>query len=742
MTFANPLPWWGLALVVIGAAATAWFAYNRTPLAAPRRAALSALRFLLLLALVLFLLRPVSNSIDADPRNVLVPILVDTSRSMSIEDAPAIRRIDRARQILAESLLPHLGSRYQVEVLGFGETVAPASPETLTASARRSDLEAALASLRDRFRGRSVAGIVLLSDGGDTSGGAERAAGEGPPIFAVGIGARAPGRDREVLSVTAAERILDDSRVDIAVSAVSHGFAGEPIALRLLENGRPIDIRRIVPAADGTPVRAVFQVSPAQGSTTVYRVEIPASDEELVPENNARGVLVQSPTRARRALLIEGAPGYEHSFLKRAWAGDRGLEVDAVAKKGRNEQGTDTFYVQAAKDRGQGLSNGFPSTREMLFAYDALVLGNVEGRQFTREQLEAMRAFVAERGGGLLVLGARSFLRQGLVGTALEEALPLDLSERGSDAVPASAPGSSPANRVTLTPAGETHPVMQLAPDPEVTRKRWAALPALASVASLGRTRPGASVLAVSSGPGGGPRPLLAVQRYGEGRSMVFAGEASWRWRMMMPVADRTFETFWKQTLRWLAVGAEDPTHIIIGPSPVPGEDVSVRIVVRTPAFEPVPDAKVTLRVGLPDGRSESLTATRDIATNDQGGDRGGYIASFRPGASGVYRLAADVSGPGGMTAAASTAVLVGGADLEMTDPRLNLRLLERVASVSGGRLVDEQQLATLGDMLKERARADTLGVQRDLWHTGWSFGAMLMLLAAEWILRRRWGLR
>ena len=49
-----------------------------------------------------------------------------------------------------------------------------------------------------------------------------------------------------------------------------------------------------------------------------------------------------------------------------------------------------------------------------------MIFGNVEADFFTRDQLELTSEFVAERGGGLLVLGARSFDRQGLAGTALE----------------------------------------------------------------------------------------------------------------------------------------------------------------------------------------------------------------------------------------------------------------------------------------------------------------------------------
>ena len=185
MSFANPLPWWALGLVVAAAALVAWLAYSRRTLPPSRRAVLVALRFITLLALVVFLLRPVASGIDADAHDAVVPILVDTSRSMGIEDAAGgDRRIERARRILVDRLLPALGSQFHVEVLGFGDGVAPVAPDALSATARRSDVEGALAGVRDRYRGRAVAGIILLSDGGDTSGAGERAAEGGPPIYA------------------------------------------------------------------------------------------------------------------------------------------------------------------------------------------------------------------------------------------------------------------------------------------------------------------------------------------------------------------------------------------------------------------------------------------------------------------------------------------------------------------------------------------------------------------------------
>lgn len=740
MSFANPLPWWGITLVMALAALVAWQAYRRFAGDPRRRALLVALRFVTLLLLILFLLRPVARGAGAGARDAVVPVLVDTSRSMSIEDADGMRRIDRARSLVESELLPALGQDFQVEILAFGEGVAVRQPSDLAATARRSDLTGALAELRERYRGRPVAGIVLLTDGGDTGTGEPAAGAQGfsAPVYTMGIGGEGAGRDREVLGVTTADAVLDDSRVELAVSAVSHGYGGEPFELRLLENGRPIEVRRAAPVADGVPVREVFRVSPARGTPTVYTVEIPSAGGELVPENNARSALVQPPARSRRVLLVEGAPGFEHSFMKRALASDKGLEIDSSVRKGTNEQGTDTFYIQASRSRSDALASGYPQRREQLFAYDTLVLANIDARQLTRAQMDMTRAFVAERGGGLLVLGARSFLKQGIIETQMEEILPLDLSGRGGAVLPASS--ARGMNRVSLTETGAAHPVMQLGAGSADTKQKWDAIPALASITPLGGPRAGASVLAVTTGPGGAPRALVAVQRYGEGRSMIFTGEASWRWRMMLPSADRTYDTFWRQAIRWLALPASDPFVVIAPSGGAPGDTLPLALLVRNAAFEPQEGATVDVEVAAPDGRIEKLRAA--AATGNTPDAAGRYVARFKPEQPGVYRVSAEARTGTTRIGTATTTMLVGGADLEMTDPRLNLRVLQRLSLASGGRTIAAGESAELIESLRAAVPAATLAVQRDLWHNGWSFAAIVLLLGTEWGLRRRWGLR
>src|SRR5206468_5447144 len=169
----------------------------------------------------------------------------------------------------------------------------------------------------------------------------------GPPVFAIGVGSPEGTRDREVLGVVAGDPRLDQASVDLHVTAISSGFGRTPFTLRVLANGQPVETRRLVPQADGSPIDEVFTVAPDPMNPTVYTAEVPADASESVSENNARSVLVGPAERKRRMLAIEGAPGFEHSFMTRAWAADSGLDVDSVVRKGKNGDGIDTFFVQA-----------------------------------------------------------------------------------------------------------------------------------------------------------------------------------------------------------------------------------------------------------------------------------------------------------------------------------------------------------------------------------------------------------
>ena len=743
MRLAYSLPWWLAVLLVAGIAAAAYVEYRRplAPLTARQRGVLVALRVLVLTTLVLFLFRPIAVLPPAGSRDAIVPILVDVSRSMRIADADGASRLARATSILKNDLLPNLSQHFTTELFSVGErldSVDASAIDRLGANARRTDLSGALAAIRDRYRGQRVAGVVVLSDGGDTGAGADAQAPsqDGPPVFAVGIGSADGLHDREILGVTAGDPRIDRSSIDLHVSAVSSGFGRTPFPVRLLANGRIVETRRVVPPADGSPVDEVFVLAPEPLNATVYTAEIPVLDGETVTENNARSVLVSPAGRKRRLLVVEGAPGFEHSFLTRTWAGDPSLDVDVVTRKGKNGEGADTYFVQAGPGRATALAAGFPARRDELFGYDALVIANVEGEFFTRAQLSLAADFVGERGGGLLVMGGRTFAQRGLSGTPLEEVLPVDLNDCRGGVVRTSTStdliGSH--NKMSLTADGETHPIMRLGAGLDEIRDAWTKLPALAASAPLGGPRPGAKILAMTTAPGGAVLPVVAVQRYGQGRSMVFAGEASWRWKMMVASSDRAYDVFWRQAARWLAADSPDPVAVAVPDTLEPGDLASVDIDARDASFVPVRDANVEAVLTMPGGESATLKVRR--------ADHGRFAAAIAPDRAGLYRLHAEARHGAESLGSADRWFYVGGGDREFADPRLNEGMLRRIARATGGRYVRPTEAAQLTSWLQSALPTNAQSERRDLWHEPWAFALIVILLSLEWTLRRRWGLR
>jgi uncharacterized membrane protein len=751
MQFAVVLPWWALLLLAAAIGVVAWGCYAGAivPLPGRHRAVLSTLRAFTLMLLVACLLRPVRIMPPDASTDAVVPILVDASRSMRLADMDGKPRIDAARDLLQHQIQPALARRFVPELWTFGDTLKQLTAEPVTADAGRSDLSGALRDLRDRYRERRVAAIVIISDGGDTGiqDAATSVEADSVPVYAIGVGSPRVAPDLEVLDVAAGEMALADSAVDISVAAVRRGGTG-PFDLRVLENGRPIDIRRVVPAADGGPVRAVFTVSPSRNAPTLYTVEIPSAAGERVLENNRRTLLVEPPGRRRRVLMIEGAPGFEHSFIKRALAADPGLELDSVVHKGSDARGAATYFIQAAAARVPLLATGFPQEREALYEYDSVILANVEPDALSRFQLQLLADFVDARGGGLLVLGARSLVQQSFANTALEDVLPLRLTDRGNGVVRIAA---RPDERfsVTLTPDGQLHPIMRIGEPGEMAPigsvlvvfetgqmvARWAALPPLSGAAALGALRPGARALALVQTPDG-PRPLVAVQRYGQGCAMLFTGEASWRWRMQMPSEDRTYELFWRQAVRWTAAGAPDLVSVESPPAIVPGSTAAIAVDVRSEAFAPVSDAQVTLQVTPPGGASRDVHATLIEPQS------GRYAAEVRFDEPGIYRVTAAAQGGAAAPDRGERWILVGGVDREMADPRLNEDLLRRVATATGGRYLPGQEAAQLSALLASGEPEPSAPQLQELWHNVWIFAGVLILLAIEWSLRRRWGLR
>jgi uncharacterized membrane protein len=143
----------------------------------------------------------------------------------------------------------------------------------------------------------------------------------------------------------------------------------------------------------------------------------------------------------------------------------------------------------------------------------------MEASWFTGDQLRMLADFVSERGGGLLALGGRRALGEGgFGGTPVAEVLPVDLGGGPNDKT-----GYLNELKVDVTVPGSMHAATQIAEAESTSAKRWKTMPPVTSVNRIGRRCLQERLRIYGASPKGGDRAIvLAYQRYGRGKAIVF----------------------------------------------------------------------------------------------------------------------------------------------------------------------------------------------------------------------------
>ncbi len=697
------------------------------------RIVLASLRTAIFLGVFFCLLRPTLTLERVVPQRNFVGVLVDDSRSMTLDGDGQAGRGDVAVQALSDregSLLNQLSDRFSVRLFRFSHLATRMdSVQQLTFGGTRTDLGGALRHAASELEGVPLSGLVVLSDGGDNAGeGVSEAIAPlqtaGIPVFAVGLGQEVLARDIEVGRVETPSRALRGSSLLVDVVLTHVGFTGRTVPLVVEDDGRVVNTQDVTLGAAGEPttVRVRFEVQDA--GPRVFRFRVPAQPQEALEQNNQRDALIVVDDGVQKVLYFEGQPRPEVAMLRRALANDRDIQLVVVNRTAENK------FLRLEVDSEEELLSGFPRTREELFQYRGLILGNVEASFFSHDQLEMISEFAGNRGGGLLVLGGHSALAEGgYGGTAVAEALPVELDPDREHPDPPLLVDLVP----TPTRAGLSHPVLQITSGEEASAALWEDMPGLSSFNPVTRLKPGATALLTAETETElGEVVLLAHQRYGRGKVVVFPVNDSWKWQMRRPLEDQSHERFWRQMLRWLVDGAREPVAAAASVQLVePGEQVELRALVNDSSYLGVNGARVTATASAPDGEELDIPVEWTVETD------GEYQGTFTPSADGLFEV--DVAAARGNESLGSgrTYVRAAPSDREFFDAGLKSGLLRRVADETGGRFYTAETLSTLPEDIEVTGAGVTLTEERELWDMPATFLALLALLAAEWAYRR-----
>ena len=702
-------PWFLLALLSVALVALAVWAYRFRvpPLGILARRALPVLRALALVVLAWLLAQPVLERARAG-RAARVVVLVDRSASMGLPDGPGESgsRASRADAAVA-ALRDAWRGRAHVSVMPFA---ARLSPDTLPPSARGATaIGDALGQLGSTQEGHELDAVVVVSDGVVNAGEDPVAAARtlGVPVHAVAIGS--PGLvDRAVTEVEASER----ARVGVPTPVRVHVRSSEPrgavLTVRLGEAGHELGHVTVPAPGPGREAVAEIHVVPFRPGLAVWTASVDPLPSEALTDNDAREVALDVAPGRIGVMVFSAGLNWDLTFLRRSLAGDSSLALASRVREGAGWRDLETSRPA-----------GTPAATD-LSGRSVVVLDALAPSEASPEFDRAVDSFV-RAGGGLLVLGGAP---PGLARTRLG-VLGADL---GVTSDPAAGVGSG-----APVPTADGRELTQWDDDPARGDRAWREAAPLTERVAI---RPGGGdrVLIATEGSAS---PVLFARRIGRGQALYVNGTGFWRWSLSGTdelSADRA-RLLWRRLVRWLAEPVQgEPLRVRPERWVTPrGDALRLFASLQDDAFRPV--AGATIEAAARDERGH----TRTLAFEPAGA--GSYVATLEGADPGRWTVTARATRAGRELGRAGSEFAVDRWGLETAEADPDTATLAAMTRASGGRMGLAAGVERWARALPDAALARVPLQSLRLWESPWVIGAVIAALSIEWAWRRRRGL-
>ena len=393
-----------------------------------------------------------------------------------------------------------------------------------------------------------ITAMGLITDGQLNAGrplsvAAEAAKDRNVPLFALGIGSESPPDDIAIQTVHTPETAFQDDLIHARAVVRRHGFEDRPLPLTV-RRGDKVVHEEILEPGDESRVTVDLMFPEDEAGDHHYVVETPDLEGEILDNNNRHSFHVRVLEDRIRTLLVDETPRWETRYVRMMLHRDNRVDVDTV-------------IISSLEDgrlqRGAGL---WPESREDLFAYQTVILGDVDPDHFSADELEDLHDFVTENGGTLILVAGKHHLPLRYTGLPPARVFPV---ERDPTAPQPDIPeqGEGDIERpLRLTPAGRVDAITGISGDPDLNPRLWEKLPGMNRIEPGLRALPAADVLVETADTG---EPVVVRGFAGAGRVLFSGTDSFWRWR------DRTrwhyHHRLWSQIILWSAVGRTTGDH-------------------------------------------------------------------------------------------------------------------------------------------------------------------------------------
>jgi hypothetical protein len=710
---------WLLVLSLLLAGGLTFWSYRATvpSIAVGWRWVLGSLRFVSLALLCFLLLRPVVRHLSESDRPPLLAVVVDDSRSMRVvggeaadTSAQAVR--DRLRSAL-DPLLADLPG--EARLFAFDQSLRAlrgTALDSLSFSGARSDVGTALQNTREALQGENLRGIALVSDGQYNSGRnpARVADRFSVPVHTVTVGDTTRRRDVQVRRVATNDLAYVDTEVPVQVTLGAEDAGDETVSVSLQRDDTVLARTDVTLPAGTAEVSVNLSYRPENAGLKQLTVRASTIPREATTRNNVRSVAQRVLESKRRVLVLGAAPSPSYAALRRVLSEDANTTVTA-----RVPRRDGSFY-----------GGPLPDT---LSRYDAVVVAGFPSEAVRASTTERVAATLNENTPAVFVLDRQtdvSAWREHFSGL-----LPAQPETARLDFVDAA---------VSPVAAERSHPAFQIE---GADLSLLGRLPPVAVPSTAWTPTPDATVLATARRPSLSRNdPVLVVRRRAGQRTAALLATDTWRWATLSPdlaAADPLWPGLVSNLLRWVATQNDD-RQVRVRPvtSTFEGDEpVSFTGQVYDDSMTPVADATVDVTI------TDSTGTEYPHAMTPIGNGR--YDLSVGALPEGTYRYEAVAEQSDRPLGRDQGQFSVGALRLEYQQTRANPVLMRQIAARSGGRAYTSSDAASLSARLSASESFSPVTVtntsEAELWRTSLFLALLLGLLAAEWTLRKRFGL-
>ncbi len=735
-----------LALVEAGALLRVWIAGKR-PMGRVIAAALRLGALTCVAGLVFEVSWQSASSAGSGER---VAVLLDASASMGIADqvdeaSAPVARSERARRLWERTQVAPAWSR-NADRFRFDRELAPLGGAVFPeANGHASDLAGALQTLRDKTPDKRMpyGAVVVVSDGlvaQDDSADAHLLALAhelNVPLTTVSTGGSLV-KDAAVATVRAGEFAFVENVAEFEADIVAFGLSGVPAQVRLVRDGQEITRKTVYLRGDGEVRTVRFDVAPDRTGQFVYGIDVVPLEDEATLANNRRLFAVRVLRDKVRILHVAGRPSWDVRALRTLLRRDPNVELLS-------------YYILrdfddiAREDVTAPLSLiPFPTQelfREELGSFDIVILHNFDAMPHNVGQyLDDIAQYVNQGGALVMIGGDLAFSDGGYAGSDMRFVLPVRPQELGEALHEPFQP--------RLTDDGRDHPITAW-----LGRRRtddpWNELPELdhLNLLPLQEVQGATALLNHPSAQdrSGAPIPVLSVATPGEGRVTMLSSFATWRLgfapMLQLIEGSRPYDLLWLGIVRWSLHDEASGRLVVETDKTRYSEQDTIDITVRTldARYQEEPNVMVRWRLE----RIDDPAPTRHGGTLSTQ-DHGRQTISLPTLPTGAYAVTAQRQDQDPPLETRRVFLVEPQTDeLASIAAPPGMARLRMLARETGGLFIDAANSnAALPSELPSRpiptATADPVTHAHGLWTLWLPLGA-LVLLGAEWLVRRRW---